>query len=111
MLGEKIKGKDNRLVLAVTGGIASGKSVVAQMLASLGAPMIDTDILARWVVEPQKPAWKEIVAYFGDKVLVEDGQLDRKKLSDIVFRNPEKRKKTGGFYTPGNHGRVGETGE
>ena len=100
MLGEKIKGKDNRSVLAVTGGIASGKSVVAQMLESLGVPLIDTDILARWVVEPEKPAWKEIVADFGDKVLEEGGQLDRKKLSDIVFKDPVKRKKLEGFTHP-----------
>lgn len=100
MFGEKIRGKDNRLVLGVTGGIASGKSVVAQMLESLGAPMIDTDILARWVVEPEKPAWKEIVAYFGDEVLEENGCLDRKRLSDIVFRDPVKRKKLESFTHP-----------
>jgi dephospho-CoA kinase len=100
MFGEKIRGKDNRLVLAVTGGIASGKSVVAQMLELLGAPLIDTDILARWVVEPEKPAWKEIVAYFGDKVLDENGHLDRKKLSDIVFKDPVKRKKLESFTHP-----------
>jgi dephospho-CoA kinase len=100
MLGEKIRGKDNRLVMAVTGGIASGKSVVAQMLDSMGAPVIDTDILARWVVKPEKPAWKEIVAYFGDKVLEENGHLDRKKLSDIVFKDPEKRKKLESFTHP-----------
>ena len=100
MFGEKVGGKDNRLVLAVTGGIASGKSVVAQMLESLGASVIDTDILARWVVEPEKPAWKEIVAYFGDKVLKENGGIDRKKLSDIVFRDPVKRKKLESFTHP-----------
>lgn len=100
MFGEKIRGKDNRLVLGVTGGIASGKSVVARMLESLGAPMIDTDILARWVVEPEKPAWKEIVAYFGDEVLEENGCLDRKRLSDIVFRDPVKRKKLESFTHP-----------
>jgi dephospho-CoA kinase len=100
MIGEKIRGKDNRLVLAVTGGIASGKTEVAQMLESLGAPVIDTDILARWVVEPEKPAWKEIVAYFGDKVLEENGRLDRKKLSDIVFKDRVKRKKLESFTHP-----------
>jgi dephospho-CoA kinase len=100
MFGEKIRGKDNRLVLAVTGGIASGKSVVAQMLESLGAPLIDTDVLARWVVEPEKPAWKEIVSYFGDKVLEKNGRLDRKKMSDIVFADPVKRKKLESFTHP-----------
>ena len=100
MFGEKIRGKDNRLVLAVTGGIASGKSVVAEMLESLGAPVIDTDIIARWVVKPEKPAWKEIVAYFGDKIIEENRRLDRKKLSDIVFRDPVKRKKLESFTHP-----------
>lgn len=100
MYGEKIKGKDNRLVLAVTGGIASGKSVVARMLESLGAPVIDTDILARRVVEPEKPAWKDIVTYFGEEVLGENGHLNRKKLSAIVFRDPVKRKKLESFTHP-----------
>lgn len=88
------------MVIAVTGGIASGKSAVARMLESLGAPMIDTDVIARQVVEPEKPAWKEIVAYFGDNVLEENGRLDRKKLSDIVFRDPVKRKKLESFTHP-----------
>ena len=90
---EKIRGKDNRLLLGVTGGIASGKSTVANMLKEMGAPIIDFDIIAREVVEPKKPAWKEIVAYFGEQVLQKDETLDRKKLSDIIFRDLEKRKK------------------
>lgn len=81
------------LILGITGGIASGKSTVAHMLQELGAPMIDFDLLAREVVEPEKPAWKEIIKYFGDGVLREDRSLDRKKLSQMVFDNPGKRKK------------------
>ncbi len=80
------------LVLGVTGGIASGKSTVANMLAELGVPIIDFDLLARQVVEPDKPAFSEIVGYFGDAVTLKDGSLDRKRLSGIVFRDPEKRK-------------------
>jgi len=97
---EAIRGKDNRLLVAVTGGIASGKSVVSKMLEGLGAPIIDYDVIAREIVEPGKPAWKDIVACFGEHVLKEDRQIDRKKLSDVVFRDAEKRKKLEGFTHP-----------
>jgi dephospho-CoA kinase len=97
---EAVRGNDNRLVLGVTGGIATGKSTVVNMLRELSAPLIDFDVLAREVVEPQKPAWKDIVAYFGEQVLQEDRQLDRRKLSDIVFRDFEKRKKLESFTHP-----------
>ena len=100
---EAIRGKDNRLVLGVTGGIASGKTTVVNMLKEMGAPAIDFDVLARAVVEPDKPAWAEIVAYFGEQVLQEDRTLDRKKLSDIVFRDIEKRKKLESFTHPRIH--------
>ena len=90
---EAIRGKDKRLLLGVTGGIASGKTTVANMLEELGAPIIDFDVIAREVVEPGQPALKEVVDYFGKQVLQEDGTLDRKMLSDIVFRDFEKRKK------------------
>jgi len=83
---ETICGKDNRLLVGVTGGIATGKSTVARMLRAKGAPMIDFDLLAREVVEPGKPAWQEIVSCFGEQVLGEDRTLDRKRLSEIVFR-------------------------
>jgi dephospho-CoA kinase len=97
---EAIRGKDNRLLVAVTGGIASGKSSVSKILEELGAPIIDYDVIAREIVEPGKPAWKDIVAFFGEQVLKEDRQIDRKKLSDIVFRDMEKRKKLESFMHP-----------
>jgi dephospho-CoA kinase len=97
---EEIRGKDNRILLGVTGGVASGKTTVVRMLEQLGAPVIDFDLLSRDVVEPGKPAWKEIVAYFGEQVLLEDRTLDRKKLSEVVFRDMEKRKKLEGFIHP-----------
>ena len=100
---EVIRGKDNRLLLGVTGGIASGKTTVANMLAELGAPIIDFDILARKVVEPGKPAWQDIVDYFGKQVLNEDRTLNRKKLSEIVFADLEKRKKLESFTHPRIH--------
>ena len=100
---EEIRGKDNRLLLGLTGGIASGKTTVANMLAELGAYTIDFDVLAREVVEPGKPAWREIVEFFGRQVLNEDETLNRKKLSDIVFRDMEKRKKLESFTHPRIH--------
>jgi len=100
---EALRGKDNRLLLGVTGGIASGKTTVANMLKEMGAPVIDFDIIARDVVEPGKPAWEEIVAYFGEQVLQEDKNLDRKKLSDIVFNDFEKRKKLESLTHPRIH--------
>jgi dephospho-CoA kinase len=97
---EMIRGKDNRFLLGVTGGIATGKTTVVKMLKEKGAPVIDFDLLARRVVEPDKPAWKKIVAYFGQQVLQEDRTLDRKKLADIAFKDMEKRKKIEGFTHP-----------
>ncbi|MDD5203784.1 MAG: dephospho-CoA kinase [Desulfobacterales bacterium] len=90
----------NRLLVAVTGGIASGKSTVSGMLEVLGAPLIDLDILARQVVEPGKPAWEEIADYFNREILLPDGRIDRKRLSDIVFLDSEKRKKLESFTHP-----------
>ncbi len=97
---EEIRGKDQRVLLGVTGGIASGKSTVARMLEELGAPIIDFDLLSRVVVEPGKEAWKDIVAFFGEQVLNPDKTLDRKKIAEIVFRDAEKRKKLEGHIHP-----------
>ena len=99
-----LRGTDNRLLLGVTGSIATGKSTVAAMLAELGARTIDFDVLSRVVVEPGKPAWKDIVAFFGEQVLCEDQTLDREKLRDIVFKDMEKKKKLESFQHP----RIGE---
>jgi dephospho-CoA kinase len=97
---EKIRGKDNRLLLGVTGGIASGKSTVAGMFQELGAYSIDFDMLSREVVEPGQPAWQDIVDYFGTQVLHANRSLNRKKLSDIIFQDMEKRRKLENFTHP-----------
>jgi len=97
---EVLRGKDNRLLLGVTGGIASGKSTVVNMLKDLGAPVVDFDLIARKVVEPGQPALRDIVEYFGKQVLQEDGTLDRKKVGAIVFRDMERRKKLESFVHP-----------
>jgi dephospho-CoA kinase len=98
-----IRGNDNRLLLGITGGIASGKTTVANVLKELGAQLIDYDVIARQVVEPGKPAWKEIVDYFGSRILLKDGNIDRKKLSKIVFQDFEKRKILEGLTHPRIH--------
>lgn len=97
---EKLRGKDDRLLLGVTGGIATGKTTVANMLQELGAHIIDFDVISHQLVEPGKPALKEIIDFFGKQVLQENGQLDRKKLSDTVFGDMEKKKKLESFIHP-----------
>jgi len=88
------------LYLGLTGGIASGKSLVAGMLEKHGAAVIDFDQLAREVVEPGEPALEEIAAFFGQQVLQADRRLDRKKLGAIVFADPDKREQLERFTHP-----------
>ncbi len=79
-----------RVRVGLTGGIASGKSLVAAELAARGAIVIDADVLAREVVEPGTPALARIVERFGPQIL-RDGQLDRSRLGEIVFADPAAR--------------------
>jgi dephospho-CoA kinase len=78
-------------VIGLTGGIASGKSTVSQYLRELGAHIIDADILARQIVEPGEPAWKDIIEYFGPEVKSPDGRIDRVRLGEKVFSDPTSR--------------------
>jgi len=71
--------------VGLTGGIASGKSTVAEMFAALGVPVIDTDVIARDVVAPGTPGLAAVVATFGPEVVLPDGTLDRRKLRALVF--------------------------
>ncbi|MGC9194246.1 MAG: dephospho-CoA kinase [Syntrophobacteraceae bacterium] len=96
----KARGKGSPLLIGITGGIACGKTTVSAMLEKLGFPLIDFDLIARQVVEPGTPALANIVDYFGKQVLMADGRLDRKMLSEIVFRDMEKRKKLESFTHP-----------
>jgi dephospho-CoA kinase len=96
------------LLAGLTGGIATGKSTVSNMLRRLGAEIIDADLLARQVVEPGQPAWREIVEEFGRDVLSPDGTLDRKKLGGIVFADPERRKRLEAITHPAIRARVRE---
>jgi dephospho-CoA kinase len=95
-----LKGDARSLLVGLTGGIATGKSVVAAMLMERGVATIEFDLLARRVVEPDEPAWRDIVAYFGEQAIKEDRTLDRKKVAEIVFTDPEKRKVLEGFTHP-----------
>jgi len=80
------------LVVALTGGIGSGKSAVSRHLESLGVPVIDADRLARQLVAPGSPALTEIQATFGEHLVDDTGCLDRAALRGIVFDNPEQRR-------------------
>jgi dephospho-CoA kinase len=81
------------LRIGLTGGIASGKSTVADMFAELGALIIDTDVIAREVVAPGQPALDEIAATFGESLIDNDGYLDRGALRKLVFADDEARKR------------------
>jgi dephospho-CoA kinase len=77
--------------VGLTGGIASGKSTAAKFFGALGVPIIDTDQLARDVVEPGQPPLERLVERFGPGILTEDGHLDRPALRNIVFSDPKAR--------------------
>ena len=79
-------------IVGLTGGIACGKSTVSAIFQDLGAGIIDADLLARKVVQPQRWAWKKIVAHFGSEILLTDNQLDRKRLGAVIFANPKERR-------------------
>lgn len=75
-------------IVALTGGIASGKSTVADLFSAKQIDIIDADLIAREVVEPGQPALVTMADYFGHKILLENGQLDRKQLRNIIFSDP-----------------------
>ena len=87
-------------LVGLTGGIASGKSTVADILKRQGAAIINADVLAREVVEPGHQAWTEIVNTFGTAVLQPDRALDRQKLRAIIFDDPDARKKLESIIHP-----------
>ena len=80
-------------LIGLTGGIGSGKSTVARMLAARGAALVDADLLAREVVEPGTPGLAEIAAEFGASVLLPDGRLDRAALGAVVFADAARRER------------------
>jgi dephospho-CoA kinase len=81
---------DIMMIVGLTGGLGAGKTTIAGLFQACGATIIDADQLARDVVKPGKPAWKEIKQQFGQRVLHSDKTLNRQALAQVVFQNPEK---------------------
>ncbi len=79
------------LVVALTGGIGSGKTTACRLFETLGTPIIDADLIARSLVEPGEPALDEITQQFGSAVLTTKGTLDRKRVRQLIFSDREKR--------------------
>jgi dephospho-CoA kinase len=79
------------LIVGLTGGVASGKTVVSKILREEGAYIINADQIARDLVRPHTPTWNELKRAFGDGIVDEDGSIHRKKLAAKVFSNPEQR--------------------
>lgn len=77
------------LAVGLTGGIGAGKSTVAAALVARGAALIDADLIARQVVEPGRPAHRELVEHFGDGVVAPDGTIDRPALAAVAFADPD----------------------
>jgi dephospho-CoA kinase len=86
--------------VALTGGIASGKTMVAHLFAARGVPVIDTDVIARQVVEPGEPALAAVVDAFGAQVLGEDGRLDRRRMREHVFADAAARRRLESILHP-----------
>ena len=80
------------LLVGLTGAMGSGKTTVGGLFKALGAHVLDADIICRSLVEPEKPAWREIIGLLGDGILKDDQTLDRRKIADIVFNNSDKKK-------------------
>lgn len=87
------------LRVALTGGIGSGKSLVGEILEELGALVIDSDQLAREVIERGSPGYEEVLTAFGDSILTQ-GQIDRAKLAEVVFKESDLRKKLESIIHP-----------
>lgn len=86
-------------VIALTGGIGAGKSLVANYFFSLGAEVVDADQLARQAIQQGSDGFNQVIQAFGDEIL-KDGDIDRKALGAIVFSNPEKRQKLESIIHP-----------
>ena len=92
------------LIIGLTGGIGSGKSVASDKFKSLGIVVVDADVASRTVVEPGKPALKEIQDHFGSGIITAEGKLDRNNLREIIATDPEERK----WLESVTHPKIGE---
>jgi dephospho-CoA kinase len=75
------------LKIGLTGGIASGKTRISNLFARLNTPIIDTDVIGRQILEPDQPGYLEILNHFGDSIMLDDAQIDRRKLRQLVFND------------------------
>jgi dephospho-CoA kinase len=91
---------DVTIIIGLTGGIASGKSVVSAMLAEKGALVIDADKVGHEAYAPGSDCYRGVVAAFGDDIVASDGQIDRKALGAKVFGDPAQRKRLEGIVWP-----------
>jgi len=96
------------LTIGLTGGIGSGKSTVAKMLAELGAPIFDADKIGHTTYAPGAPAYDAVIAAFGKQILAADGTVDRRKLGPIVFADPAQLKKLTSIVWPALFSRMRE---
>ena len=81
--------RKNTFVVVLTGGIASGKTAVSDHFAQLGVPVIDTDVIAHQIVEPGQPALNQVRREFGEGFVTAEGRLDRRKMRNAIFSNPD----------------------
>ncbi|HEY4554592.1 MAG TPA: dephospho-CoA kinase [Bacillaceae bacterium] len=95
-------------IIGLTGGIASGKSTVSNMLRTRGFAIADADIAAREVVEPGEEAYARIVETFGKEILLNDGSIDRTKLGSIIFHDEKKRQRLNAIVHPAVRERMNE---
>jgi dephospho-CoA kinase len=93
-------------IIGLTGGYGSGKSTIARFLAELGAAVIDADKVGHEVFKPGTEAWREVVATFGQGIISIDGTIDHRKLSRIVFHNPDARERLNKIMHPRIYERV-----
>jgi len=88
------------LVVGLTGGMASGKSMVSETLRELGLPIIDADLIAREMVRPNEVGYKEIVDHFGEGILNPDRTINRRRLAKIIFSDSKEREKLNSILHP-----------
>jgi dephospho-CoA kinase len=96
------------ITIGITGGIGSGKSAAAKILAELGAPVIDADKVGHEIYQPGTPAHGELVEAFGEGILAADGTIDRRKLGPVVFGDPAALKRLNAIVHPKMFARMGE---
>lgn len=87
-------------IIGLTGGVGTGKSTVSQFLQEMGAVLLDADKIGHESYLPGSPAWKDLIAAFGEGILQEDRSIDRKKLGAVVFGNPDALKTLNGIVHP-----------